>query len=102
MQQIDRVRCFSSQNAARKINHRLLACESEDIEHVALADFLATKCNELIEHRLRIAQTAPRAARNRVRCRRLQRNLFFSGDELQVLRDQVRRDTMEIESLTAA
>jgi hypothetical protein len=35
-------------------------------------------------------------------CRGLQRDLFFSGDELQVLRDQVRRDTMEIEPLTAA
>src|SRR6266404_5719811 len=102
MQQIDRVRCFSSQNAARQIDHCLLAREPEDIEHIALADFLSTKCNELIEHRLRIAQTALRAARDSVRCRRLQGDLFLSGDELQVLRDQVRRDTMEIESLTAA
>src|SRR4029077_3907055 len=102
MQQIDRVRCFSSQNAPSQINHCLLACESEDIEHIALADFLPAECNELIKHRLRIAQTALRAACDRVPSRRLQGDLFFSGDELQVLRDQVRRDAMEIESLTAA
>jgi hypothetical protein len=35
------------------------------------------------------------------RCR-IERDLFLSGDELQMLRDQIRRDAMEIEALAAA
>ena len=37
-----------------------------------------------------------------MRSRRLQRDLFFPSDELQMLRDQVCRDAVEIESLAAA
>src|SRR6184192_3342982 len=102
MKQIDRVGCFSLQNLSRKIDDRLFAGESENAKHIALADLAAAKRDELIEHRFCIAQPAFRAARDCVRCRRLQRDLFFSGDELQVLRDQIRRDTMQIEPLTAA
>ena len=102
MQQIDRPRCFSSQYSSCKIDHGLFAGESEHVKHIALADFLSAKRDQLIEHRFRIAQAAFRSARDRVRCRRLQRNLLFSGDELQMLRDQVCRDPVEIESLTAA
>ena len=102
MQQIDGVRCFSSQNSPRKIDHGLLARETENIKHIAFADFFAAKRDQLIEHRFRIAKAAFRSARDGMRCRRLQRDFFFSGDELQVLRDQVRRDPVKIESLTAA
>src|SRR5437016_13336943 len=102
MQQIDCVRGLSSQNPPRKIDPGLFARESENIKHIALADFFAAKRDQLIEHGFGIAQAAFRSTRDRVRCRGLQRNLFSSGDELQVLRDQVRRDTMEIEPLAAA
>ena len=33
---------------------------------------------------------------------RLERDLLLSGDELQMLRDQVRRDPVQIETLAAA
>ncbi len=42
------------------------------------------------------------SARDRVCCRWLQRDLFFFGNKLQVLRDEIRRDTVKIEPLTAA
>ena len=37
-----------------------------------------------------------------MRRRRLERDLFLLGDELQMMRDQVRRDAMQIEALAAA
>src|SRR5262249_22932083 len=102
MQQIDRARCFTTQYSSRKIDDRLFACESENIEHIALADFFSAKRDQLIEHRFGVAQAPFRAARDRVRCRWLQRDLFFFGNKLQVLRDEVRRDSVQIEPLTAA
>jgi hypothetical protein len=65
----------------------LFAGESENVEHIALGNFFSAKGNELIKHRLCIAQAAFRAARDRVCGRRLQRDLLFLCDELQVLRD---------------
>ena len=67
MQQIDRARSFSSQNSPRQIDNCLVARESEYIEHIVLADFLPAKCDELIEHRFRVAQTTLGSTRNRVR-----------------------------------
>ena len=92
----------AAQNLLGKFGHRLLAGESEDIQHVALRDLVAAKRDQLIEHRFRVAQSAIRAARDRMRRRRLERDLLFSGDELQMLRDQVRRDAVQIETLAAA
>ena len=100
MQQFDRFRCCASKNASRKVDHRLFAGKSENVEHIALRDFVPAKRDQLIEHRFGISQAAFCAARNRVRCRRFERDLFFSGDELQVLRDQICWDPVKIESLT--
>src|SRR5438552_1284996 len=102
MQQIDRVGRFSPQNPSREIDHGLFAREPENIEHIALAYFFAAKGDQLIEHRFRITEASFRSARDRVRRRGLKRDLFFSGDQLQVLRDQVCRNAMEVEPLTAA
>src|SRR5206468_12675411 len=76
--------------------------ESENTEHIALGNFFSAKGNELIEHRLCIAQAALCAACDRVCGRRFQRDLLFLRDELQVLRDQICRDAMQIESLATA
>ena len=102
MQQINRVRSFTSQNPPGKIDHRLFACESKNIEHIVLADFLSAKRDELIEHRFRIAQTALGSTRDRMRSRGLERDFFFSSDELQMFRYEICRDTVKIESLTPA
>src|SRR5438552_16917410 len=101
MQQIDRLRRFGPQNVSHQDDYRWIAGESENIEHIVLADFLSAKCHQLIEHRFRIAQTAFCTARDRVRSRRLQRDLFFSSDELEMLRNEIIRDAVEIEPLTA-
>src|SRR5205085_668526 len=100
MQEFDRFRCFSSNNTLRKVDHGLFAGESENVEHIALSDFVPAKCDQLIEHRFGISQATLRAARNRMCCRRFERDLFFSGDELQVLRYQICRNPMKIEPLT--
>jgi len=89
MQQIDRVRCFTAQDSPRELDGRLFARESENILHIALADFFSAKRDQLIEHRFGVAQAAFRAARDRVCCRWLQRDLFFFGNKLQVLRDEI-------------
>src|SRR5262249_37852573 len=102
MQQIDRLRCFAVQNPACKIDYHLFACESENIEHIALVDFFSAKGDELIEHRFRIAKTALRAARDRMRRSSLERDLLFLRNELQVLRNQIRGNAMQIEPLTTA
>ena len=102
VQQVERFRRFAAQNFFGEIAHRLFAGEPEDIQHIAFGDFFAAKRDQLIEHRLGVAQAALRSARDRVRGRRLERDLLLPGDELQMLRDQVRRDAMEIESLAAA
>ena len=85
-----------------EIGHGLFAGESEDVQHVGLRDRLAAKRDQLIEHRFRVAQSAVRAARDGVRRGRLERDLLLSGDELQMFRDQVRRNAMQIETLAAA
>src|SRR4029450_1373425 len=102
MQQIDRACSFASQNSSCQIDNRLFARESKDIEHIVLADFLATKCNQLIEHRFRIAQATLCAACNRMRSRGLKRDFLLSRNELQMFRDQVCRNAVEIKALRAA
>ena len=57
----------------------MFAGEPEDIQHVALRDRLAAKRDQLIEHRLGVAQAAIRAARDRVRGGRLELHLLFSA-----------------------
>src|SRR5262249_51378995 len=94
MQQTDRFRCFAAQNPTCKIDYNLFACESENIEHVALVDFVSAKGDELISDRFRIAKAALRAARDRMRRTRLERDLLFLGNELQVLRNQIRGNAM--------
>ena len=56
----------------------------------------------MIEHRLRVAQAAIGAARDGVGRSRIQFHLFLFRDELQVLRDQVGRNAVQIETLTTA
>src|SRR4030095_17260653 len=102
MQYIDRVRSFTSQNPPCKIDNGLFACESENIEHIVFADFLSAKRDELIQHRFRVAQPPLGSARNRMRTRGLKRNFFLSGNELQMFRDEVCRDAVEIKPRTAA
>src|SRR5262249_16017864 len=102
VEQIDCGRSLRSKNSAGEIDKGLFAGKPENVEHIALFDFFSTKRDELIEHRLGITQPAVRAAGNRVRSPRLQSDLFFAGDELQVLRDQIRRNAMQIEPLTPA
>src|SRR5438046_1313400 len=102
MQHIDRVARSPPHNPSREIDHGLFAREPENIEDIALAYFYAAKGDQLIEHRFRITEASFRSARDRVRRRGLKRDLFFSGDQLQVLRDQVCRNAMEVEPLTAA
>src|SRR4029077_19361945 len=99
MQQIDRTRSFTPQNPPGKIDNRLFACESKNIEHIVLADFLSAKCNELIEHRFRVAQTAFGSTCNRMRGSGLKRNFLLSSDELQMFRDQVCRNAGQIKQL---
>ena len=77
----------------------MFARKSENIEHIALADFFSTKGDELIEHRFGITQTAFRAARDSMRSRGFQCDFFFSGDELEMLRDEVSWDSVKIETL---
>src|SRR5262249_38277201 len=102
MQQIDCARSFTSQNPPGKIDNRLFACESKNIEHIVLGNFLSAKRDELIEHRFRVAQTALGSTRNRMRGRRLKRDFLLFSYELKMLRDQVCRNTVEIKPLTAA
>ena len=102
---VEEVECagrFTTQNLSGEIGHGLFARESEHVEHVILPDLFSAESDELIEHRFRIAQAALGAARDCMRSRRLQRDFFFSGNELEMLRNQICRDTMEIEPLTAA
>ena len=80
----------------------MLAGESENIEHVGFGNFLATKGDQLIEHRFGIAQSAFGAAGDGVRGRGLERDFLLSGDELQMLRNQIRRDAVQVEALAAA
>jgi hypothetical protein len=80
----------------------LFTGKSENIEDIVLSNFFSAKGNQLIEHRLCIAQAALRAARDRVRGSRFQSDLLLLRDELQVLRDEICRDAMQIEPLAAA
>ncbi len=80
----------------------MFACETENIEHIVFADFLSTKRDELIEHRFRVAQTTLGSTRNRMRSRGLKRDVFLSRNELEMFRDEVCRNAVEIKSLTAA
>ena len=93
---------FAAQNFLGETGDGLLAGESEDIQDIGLGDILAAKRDQLIEHRFRVAQAAIRAARDGMRRGRLERDLLLAGDELQMLRDQVRRDAVKIEALAAA
>ena len=102
MQQIDRARSFSSQNPPRQIDNCLFARESKDIENIVLADFLPAKCDELIEHRFRVAQTTLGSTRNSMRRRGCERDFLFSSDELQMFGDEVCRDTVKIKPLATA
>ena len=56
----------------------------------------------MIEHRLRVPQSSFRAAGDRVRGCRFKRDLFFLGDELEMIGNQFRRDSVEIEPLATA
>ena len=74
---LDRFRRCAAQNLVGEIGDRLFARESEDLQHIRFADRVPAKRDELIEHRLRIAQSAFRSARDRMRGRRLERDLFL-------------------------
>ena len=102
VEQGERFGRLAAQNFLGETRDRLFARETKDVEHVALRDRFAAKRDELIEHRLRIAQAAIRAARDRVSRRRLQLHLLLPGDELQMLRDQIRGNPMQIETLATA
>src|SRR5437660_4023319 len=80
----------------------VFAAQYERVEPTALGNRFSAERNDVIKHRLRIAQAALCAACDRVCGRSLQRDLLFLRDELQVLRDQNCRDTMQIESLATA
>ncbi len=98
----ERLRRFAAENLRGEVRHRLLAGETENAEHILLGDFLAAERDQLVEHRLGIAQAAIGALGNRVGRSRLERHLFVRRDVLQVIGDQVRGNAMEIEALAAA
>ena len=102
VQKLERFRGGAAQNFLGEIRDRLFAGESENAEHIRLLDFLAAKRDQLIEHRLGVAQSAIGASRDRVRRRRRERDLLVLRDELQMIGDQIRRNPMKIEALTAA
>ena len=102
MQQLHRVGRGRAQNLVREICNRLLAGESKNFQHVRFTDWVAAKCDELIEHRFRVAQPAFRAARDCVCGRPFERKLLLIGNKLKMLRDQIRRDAVKIEALAAA
>src|SRR5215469_7142343 len=90
---------FAAQDRVRKGGNRLLARESKDIEHVTFSDGFAAKSNQLIEHRLCVAQSTVRSTRDRVRRRRFQLHFLLFRDELEMVSDQIRRNAMKIETL---
>src|SRR4030095_6996453 len=102
MQQIDRVWSFTPQNPPGETDNGLFACKSKNIEHIVLADFLSAKRDELIEHRFRVAQTALGSTRDRMRGGGLKRDFFLFRNELQMFRDEVCRDAVQIKPLTPA
>ena len=78
VQQLERFGRAALQNLLREPRDRLLAGEAEDVQHVLLQRCLAAERDQLIEHRLGIAQAAVRALRDRVRRRRLERHLLLA------------------------
>ena len=80
----------------------MLAGESENIEHVGFGNFLAAEADQLIEHRFGIAQSAFGPAGDGVRGRGRECDFLLSGDELEMLRNQVRGDAVQVEALAAA
>src|ERR1043166_4507310 len=102
MQQIDSARGFAPQNSSGKIGNGLFAGESKNIEHIVLADSFSAKRNELIEHRLRVAQTTFGSTRNRMRGRWLKQDFLLLRNELKMFRDQVCRNAVEIKPLAPA
>src|SRR5262249_541186 len=97
-----RLRGLPTQDFLREIGHCLLTGETKNAEDVALTDRLAAKGDQLIEHRLGIAQTTIRPPCDGVRGRRLQFHFLLLCDELEMLRDQIGWNAMEIEPLATA
>ncbi len=78
----------------------LLVCdESEHGKHVLLGNLVATKCDELVERALGVAQSAFRAAGNGGQCVLVDRDFFLFGDFLEVLDDQVGGNPAQIKPL---
>ena len=99
MQQLECSGGFATQNSADEIGYDVFAGETENVEHILFHYFVATECDQLVEHRFRIPHSPFGAARDRMRGRRCQRDFLFFSNELQMLRDQIAGNAMEIEAL---
>ena len=100
VEQGERFGRFAAQNFFGKTGDRLFTREPENLQDILFADRIAAKGNQLIEHRFGIAQPAIGPARNRVGRRRLKSEFLLLRDRLQMLRDQFRRNAVQIETLT--
>ena len=79
----------------------MFAGKSKNVQDVGFRDFFSAKSYQLIEHRFCVAQSAFRSARDGMRRGRFEHELFLDRDELQMFRDQVGRDAVQIKPLAS-
>jgi len=82
--------------------NNLSRCESKHIEHILVCDGFPTKGNDLVKHRLSIAQTSIRPARNGISGFGIEINTLLAGNEEQVFCNELVRDPAQVEALAAA
>ena len=90
------------ENGPANSRHRVVTGESENIEHVLLANVRAAKSDELIEHGLGIAHSAIRTHRDAVRRKGVQSDPLLLCYMEEVLGDDRSRNPPEIEALAPA